>query len=250
MSRAPQDYHIHVLLETIHPKWFRHLHWFDEAAERGAPVPESWKALSKKSLPEIIDGIWGGENGHFPEYVAYLKEHLVCLFVGEDRRGWQDGRETTEDKPGIYLYYLIHDEELHRTPLYQQDFFVAGAPTPEAAIAAFEQENGRLPEDSKALLRIHHFMYMINDGLVASIPHVEQLMDSNVRYLGFKTSEDDDMMQYECYGWIGGTQIPYCWVRRPGESDWESDLMSALRFEDECIPRFRFKLRDLLVQHW
>lgn len=238
MNSLSPDYQRHVIVEHAHPRWFSHLHWFHEAADRGVDVPPHWKALQDKPLYEVIDGLWGGESGHFPAYVAYLKEHLVCLMVGEGYRVFRDGAYTGEILPVAFLIYFIHDAELQtHTPLYERDYFMAGPPTPEEDIMAFEQMHGLLPEDYKALLRIHDFMYTINGDLTNSIAK-EHLILRPVRHLGTRTAEDPPHEHYECLGIIGNTwDLPICLSRKVGQRTWEPLLMLAEGSGQICYDR-------------
>lgn len=206
-------------------------------------VPEEWMHLHGKSKEETIDYLWGGPDGHFPRYSAYLKEHLVGLFLGKYK--W-----------GPLMAYFLKDLDLNYgwgTEMYRLDgVLFAGAPAPALKISEFIEQHGPIAPAVEALWKTHGWMQLRNRSIMVGPGQFYFFRyQADPKVIGPRRLEEEPSREHDCLAFINPwSELSHCLTRPNGQEPWGEPIMEAELNGSHCFGYSEVGLDALLARPW
>jgi hypothetical protein len=200
-----------------------------------ARIPSSWLRLADTSCTNVIAELWSEARDSLPRFVEYLNQSTLAIFLA--------------DGPiGPFLVYHIKDWEETKIAQYEDDFMLAGLPTPIERINTFEESIGSIPASLKNLWQVHEFVLTKSGAILSSLDKALADFCGFPKVLGLRKAPSNPQEQYECLAiadvW---KELPMCLTRKPGTSYWEDFIVLADRDGAEVTPTVRTRIDDLLT---
>lgn len=214
---------------------FEEVYSLDDLDRNDEEFPAEWKQLSNDQKHNI-QVLWSGAKPFLPKFISLLTNSLLDIFFGKGELGF------------TMIYYLENWREFDFEE-YVDGFMVAGSPIGKETIDVFESEIGFLPESLRSLWRVHAYIVLRNESVLATLQSKAFDWFGIMKNIGLRTLSNEENGVYECLTIIDSwKQLPWCLTRKEGDVKWNDSLKIVERDGKEIISYAEYDLDSLLIK--